>query len=301
MEPDYHEDTDYDEESFQRAAAKNESALKFLAAGKLREALDFLNQAIAAAPAYPDSYANRAEVFERMGLFPQAEADRHRAHNLGHAPAFEEIPEARSSFAGTPPAPPRSARSLPRLQVPSGLLMATAAVVLLAGATFALTLALFALIDDESDLSTGTDTTRESPAAGNTLITTPTSAASPDAATTGAPFSFSSLQSAWQSKGIAAALGAPSEGFTGFSIAPLDVTLSRGAGTGQLSVFIYRSREAPAQDWDLVVGSRPAAKSGRTIPAHATIWWNTNIIVVVRSADSDISADALDAFLNLGS
>src|SRR5204862_6588504 len=54
-----------------------------MARGRLREALDVLNEAIRADPRYAESYDNRAQVFEVMGMNPQAEADRRKVEELG--------------------------------------------------------------------------------------------------------------------------------------------------------------------------------------------------------------------------
>src|SRR5688572_16759425 len=64
------------------AVAKNAEAVRLIVGGKNREALRVLNEAIYASPDYPHSYANRAIVFERLGMAPQAEGDRQRAHYL---------------------------------------------------------------------------------------------------------------------------------------------------------------------------------------------------------------------------
>ena len=71
----------YDEPE-RRAAAKNLEARKLISRGKLRDALDALNLAIQLAPSNPEAFLSRAEVFERMGMPAQAEADRARAGRL---------------------------------------------------------------------------------------------------------------------------------------------------------------------------------------------------------------------------
>ena len=70
------------DEPERRAAERIAAARQFVARGKLRDALDALNLAIQLAPARPEAFRQRAEVFERMGLVPQAEADRRRADDL---------------------------------------------------------------------------------------------------------------------------------------------------------------------------------------------------------------------------
>lgn len=65
-----------------RAAERLAAARRLVARGKLRDALDALNLAIQLAPGSPEAFRERAGVFDRMGLFPQAEADRRRADEL---------------------------------------------------------------------------------------------------------------------------------------------------------------------------------------------------------------------------
>src|SRR3990172_12385784 len=82
------------------AAAKNAEAAKLIASGKFPQALRVLNEAIYAAPDYPHSYAKRAMVFDRLGLAPQAEADRRRARDLaesGGYPGAEVFAQDRKS------------------------------------------------------------------------------------------------------------------------------------------------------------------------------------------------------------
>jgi hypothetical protein len=54
-----------------------------MARGRFREALDVLNEAIRMDPRYAESFENRATVFERLGMYPQAEADRRKVAALG--------------------------------------------------------------------------------------------------------------------------------------------------------------------------------------------------------------------------
>src|SRR2546428_64907 len=115
-------------EAFGHAANKNASAVDLMAKGKLREALNALNEAIAAAPSYHHTYATRAKVFERMGMLPQAEADRKRAAKLSAAAGSDEqeIPEQAlhrppaSAVAPPDTSPPQqtTARSLPHVTLP---------------------------------------------------------------------------------------------------------------------------------------------------------------------------------------
>jgi hypothetical protein len=348
-------------EAFEYAARKNIAAVELAEQGKLREALNALNQAVAAAPSYHLTYANRAVVFERMGLLPQAEADRRKAAELSAADAdtngpetfepdpevfdlerevfepepqgvepgpevFESEPEgvepkreifeaepegfepdsevfeprASPPLQAAPPATPRPPRSLPSMTFPTSLVIPVAFFVLLLAVTAGTLIGALAILrSDDTELTPGPGSAIETPGGGNPQTDSPSFTPVPGAVATGSPFSSSSLEIAWRGRSIAASLGSASQGFSGFNISPVDMSLG-GDGSAQLSVFFYGSREAPQQDWDLVAGSRPAPKAGRVLPTHVSIWWNANVIIVVRSASGALSAAALDAFLSLG-
>ncbi len=64
------------------AEIRNAAAKRLMARRRYRQALDVLNDAIRIEPRYAESYANRAEVFEELGMYPQAEADRRKAADL---------------------------------------------------------------------------------------------------------------------------------------------------------------------------------------------------------------------------
>ncbi len=289
------------DEFFQQARDWTNAAERLLARGRLREAVDALNRAIALAPEFSRSYALRADAFERLGMQPQAEADRQRAQEMGGAYPEPEEPAA-------PVAKPRKrpAARAPRASaggLSSGLIVLVGAFVALAGATIAGGLALVALTRDDTE--GGPDTSVPPGAAsptpdGATAGATPTPRASlPPGATTGSPFSLASFDKGMEAKGIGVQVGGGAEGFSGFAVGPSEVTLMRGGGTAELAVLVYKNTDAPAQDWTLMPGSRPEAKSGRTLPSHISIWWNANMIVVVRSDSGGITVDGLDAFLNL--
>src|SRR3990172_5241909 len=57
-------------------------AERMIAAGRMRDALDLLNAAIQLAPYHSPLFATRAGVFERLGMAPQAEADRRLAEDI---------------------------------------------------------------------------------------------------------------------------------------------------------------------------------------------------------------------------
>ena len=298
---------------------KNELARKLLARGKLREALDALNQAVRIDPHYPGSFTNRAEVFERLGMLPQAAADRQRSRELagagGSSAAAPPAPPPASGGpqpvspaqpAGPSQRPPAPGRSAPGIgvwasvadavhRVPWGLMaMVGGAIVMIV----AVVLAGSALIGGGGDGNGAAGTTTGTPTGQASGTATPTEAPSP-AGLEGRPFSFKELQKAWQAKSLVATAGAASEGFTGFSRNPVAVTLKRGADSARLSVFAYPSPESVSDDWDLTPGKAPVAKGTRSLPAHRTIWWNQNIIVVMLTDADEIGRDALDAFLAL--
>jgi len=126
----------------------------------------------------------------------------------------------------------------------------------------------------------------------------PPPATPPPEVLAGKPYSFANLQNAWQAKGLTVGVGAVSGGFNGFRKSAFDVNLVHTGGSASLSVLIYGSPDEPKEDWDLPSGSRPSPKEGRSLPGHETIWWNSNVIVVVRSSSGDANNTALEAFLN---
>jgi hypothetical protein len=89
------------------AVTKNAEAMELFQKGKLQEALRALNEAIYSAPNYPHSYANRALVFERLGMFPQAEGDRERARRLALSSGYSEEELTAVSAPAAPAAPKR--------------------------------------------------------------------------------------------------------------------------------------------------------------------------------------------------
>jgi len=272
-------------------------------------------------------------VFDRLGMFPQAEADRERALNLAHEGGYSEeevfaepLPVERHARAPLKtPQLPRMAMprvSVPRVEMPHveiprvnlpppgsraelGVIMA--AIAGLAGIVLVLALIGSAVGDSNVDLNIfdfqSFQEAQPSPEASSTPASsgapaTPPPATPPPEALNGSPFSFAALQNAWQGKGLTVAAGALSDGFNGFKKPAFDVNVTHTGGSASLSVFLYGSADEPKEDWDLPSGSRPAPKEGRSLPQHETIWWNSNAIVVVRSSSGDANNTALDAFLN---
>jgi hypothetical protein len=126
---------------------------------------------------------------------------------------------------------------------------------------------------------------------------TPPPVRPPPEALAGSPYSFSRLQEIWKAKGMEASLGAVNNAFTGFKVAPFDVTLSRGGASAAFSVLIYPDRNGPSQDWNLGDGVSP--QGGRTAPGFQRGWYNSNVILLLRSGSEQIANDAKGAFLEL--
>lgn len=94
------------------AELRNAAARRLMARGRFREALDVLNEAIRIDPRYAESFDNRAAVFERLGMYPQADADRRKVVALGgvRRPPPPPPDERRRSFdrrAGPPDRAPQ--------------------------------------------------------------------------------------------------------------------------------------------------------------------------------------------------
>jgi hypothetical protein len=297
------------------AAIKNAEAMRLVARGRLREALRALNDAIYSAPEYPHSYANRALVFERLGLNPQAESDRRRAQDLARSAGYAE-----DEVFAPPRLPAQRAAAAPRVhRTRTGRaatrrpgiaetavvgvailgLVATVVGIFLAMGNLDTTEINFDPFDfeafraSEPDQATATATPEPTPEP-----TPPPVTPAPEVLN-GNPYSFSTLEEAWKSKGLTVTVGAVNQGFTGFSVTPFDVTLSRGGASALVFVAIYRDRNGPSQEWNLS-GSGPAPSGGRKAPAHERGWYNSNVIVLLRSGSPDVATQAKDAFLALG-
>ena len=300
------------------AELRNAAARQLIARGKLRQALDVLNEAIRLDPRLPDSYINRAEVFDQLGMAPQADADRRKFAALGGVIRPEE------AEAGPPP-PKAKVRRRPPIQMryPSppkpkrgnAIVMqnvGTALIVvgLLVAAGIGIYLALTTLsdaINGSSDASPASETPAASgtPAptdsAGNTLTPSPSIAPTPESladALNGSPYSFNALQTSWQGKGITATATEVNASVTGCATTPVSVTISKGGAEMHLAVLFYDAASDPGQDWNL--GAAVTPKDGRSIPGGAVAWYNANVVVVVLDQDATIKPDAFDAFVNLG-
>jgi hypothetical protein len=135
---------------------------------------------------------------------------------------------------------------------------------------------------------------------GATPASTPGATPTFPAGSTGAPFSATDLQTTWEAQGMEVTLGGPNPAFTGFGAEATVARLERGEDSMEVFYLVYADSDAVEGDWTLTVGEPPAAKEGRDVPDHITIWWNENVVVVVHTSVGAIGSDALDAFLALG-
>jgi hypothetical protein len=302
------------------AASKNAEAAKLMASGKFRQALGVLNEAVYAAPGYPHTYAQRAVVFDRLGLTPQAEGDRRRARDLAQSGGYSEAevfaqpaPVRRSRDRPRPPPQPRPERSPPRQERRFRGMSETAVVLVALGGLAVSGAGLFLAantlqsafeeinfnfleFDSFQSSSEPSEATAEATPAPTPEPTPPPVTPAPEVLA-GNPFSFSTLQDTWKPKGLEASIGAVNPAFTGFKVTPFDVTLSKGGASVALSVLIYADANSPSQDWNL--GGVPSPQSGRAAPAFARGWYNKNVILLLRSGSQDIANEAKTAFLEL--
>ena len=321
-----------------------DAAYKSIRKGRLRQALDILNDAVLADPYDPETFAVRAEVFERLGLFPQAEADRQHALDLGWAPpppleppigkqkgrerlerqpqrALEPAPTPQppAEPAAPPPQPeapweeqPAEATPAARLPVPvrrrpsvslAGLLAYVpvgAVLKLLAGAAVVgAGVALFLIAPWEGDSGGGT-----APDTPTTAGPTPTPAPPTDTpfvptVAEGSPYSSADMTDAWEAAGLTVQASVLIFGLEGFTGAAVEATGSNASGQILAYLLVYPTSEAALAEWNLTPGQTLGPKGGRTLPPYVSIWWNQNIVVVVRSATGDTASAAFNALLNL--
>jgi len=295
------------------AASKNAEAMNLVVRGRFREALRVLNEAIYSAPDYPHSYANRAFVFERLGMLPQAEADRDRARHLAEAGGYaEEEVFATPGLLSRPAPAARKSRREVRRQSPSRrrgipeVIVLAVALVGMAATGFGIFIAANAIsgadinlnvFDFESFQSSEPEAT-PGETAPPTAEPTPPPATPPPEALAGNPFSFSNLEAAWQAKNLSTTIGGINTVFTGFKATPFEVTLSRAGASGVFFLIIYPDRNGPSGDWNL--GGAPSPKEGRRTPVFQRSWYNSNVVVLFRSGTAAIAEDAKSAFLGLG-
>ncbi len=127
---------------------------------------------------------------------------------------------------------------------------------------------------------------------------TPTAAGLP--ALNGSPLSLSDLKRAWEGKGLSVSGGRGVGGFSGFQVTPAEVVLSKGGDSMAAAVLVYPDASAIKRDWRLAASSGPAPELGRELPDHVSMWWNANVVVVVRTGTGAVVSEAKEAFLALG-
>jgi hypothetical protein len=310
------------------AQLRNAAARQLIARGRLRQALDVLNEAIRLDPRLAESYENRANVFELLGMTPQAEADRRKFTELGGVTKPPEPegppPPSKTKIRRRPVAIPMRYPSKPKRRRGSGATLQTAGTVLIIGglltaAGIGIYLGLNTLSDaldngdelapglsetpaaSQSPGASGTPSATPAPTSANGATTAPTATIVPTPesltdALSGSPLSFDSLQSAWAAKGISAEATAVNDGVTGTGTTAVSVTLSKDGATMHLAVLFYDDGSGPGSDFDL--GEAITPKEGRSVPAGSVAWWNANVVVVVLDQDPTIKPDAFDAFIN---
>lgn len=298
------------------AQLRNAAARRLMARRRFREALDVLNEAIRADPRYAESYDNRAQVFEAMGMNPQAEADRRKVGELGglrRSATPEQADEPRpqqarprqrpAQLAIKYPGAPRSrgGGTAPALRA-FGTVLITIGLFVAAG--IGIYLALNTLSDAIDDGDNGgavagspTPNGSGSPAASDAPTDSPTPIPeSVEQALNGSPYSFSQVRSAWEGKGLTVSVGAVSTVVTGFGTTAADVTMSKGGAEMKVAVLFYDSPQAMQEDW--AVGDTVVPKKG-SIPNGPSPWANRNAVVVRVADDESIRNDARDAFLGI--
>lgn len=301
------------------AQLRNAAARRLMARRRFREALDVLNEAIRSDPRYAESYDNRAQVFEAMGMNPQAEADRRKVEDLGglrrSAPSeqAEAPPKQQAKPRQRPaqlaikyPAAPRSrgGGAAPAMRA-LGTVLITMGLFLAAGIGIYLALTTLSDAIDGGDDNGGIVNASPTPnASGETPAASdgaPTNSPTPipesvEQALTGSPFSFTQVRSAWEGRGLTVSVGTVSTDVTGFGTTAADVTLTKAGAEMNVAVLFYDSPEAMQADWS--VGDTVTPKKG-SIPSGPSPWANRNAIVV-RVADAEsIRVDARDAFLGI--
>jgi len=292
-----------------------------MARRRFREALDVLNEAIRSDPRYAESYDNRAQVFEAMGMNPQAEADRRKVAELGgvRRPAPNELPDQPQPTRQTQQPKPRQRPAQLAIPYPAasrtggsgsgpavralGTVLITIGLFIAAGIGIYLALTTLSnAIDSGDDKGTvaGSPTpvaSGESPGATGVPTDSPTPIPeSLEQALTGSPLSFPAVRSAWEAKGLTVSVDAVSDEVTGFGTTAADVTLTKSGATIKVAVLFYDSSEQLGQDWS--VGETVTPKTGN-IPSGPSPWANHNGLVVMLQDDDTIHADARDGFLGI--
>jgi hypothetical protein len=108
----------------------------------------------------------------------------------------------------------------------------------------------------------------------------------------------SDIQQSWAARGISYQSTDTGASATGFSAPASGLRLTRGGESVDVLVFIYGSQPAAEQDW--VLSGAPAPRAGRNAGSYDAIWWNENVVLVLRQRVGQITNEVRDAFLGLG-
>lgn len=286
--------------------------------GRYREALDLVNDTVLLAPNDPRAFLIRAAAFEGMELIPQADADIAHAQALcaGQNVDFDALvdelnqPPPKREKRHRPPPPPRHrsrGAGIGEMAIIVGFIIFLAVAV---GAGTYIVIGSLNLNNGDNTGSAANPTSRapdstvvatDTPAPSTPALSTrtPTSAASLPAGVNGEPYSLSSVETAWEAEGLTVTAGSQVSGFSGFSIAPTAVNVSASGESSRTAVFVYDDAAATSEDWTLVLGERPQPNTGNTVPSHFTIYWNTNVVIVVLDDPGVIGEDLLNGIINM--
>jgi hypothetical protein len=291
---------------YRRAADRMVAAHQLIKQHHYREALDILNTAIVIAPAYPLAYGLRAQVFDALGLYEQAEADRQRERQIAATDGYPvaDVVDGVATITmrrvggrgGAGAIARRERRRTTGQRIGSVVSPAIFGILMLIGVLAAglggVLLAIDSLDDDNGVTVFNPDDSPTPTAAAATETPSPTEepTAEPTTDITGSPYSLSSLTESWEDVGLTVTVNGSADGFEGFDNAPTDVTTSGG---GHFAVFIYDEASATASDW--TIGDGITATAGRSHPLSQSIWYNANVIAVVLSD----APGAFDAFVNM--
>lgn len=126
---------------------------------------------------------------------------------------------------------------------------------------------------------------------------TPQQSATPVTATGG--LTLQDVQRAWEQKGMRVTAGGVSAGYDAFTARTTDLAATKGADALKANVLVYPNQDALESEWTASVDKGPAPKPGRRLPEYVTLWWNRNMVIIVRERSGQISDEARDAFINL--
>jgi len=94
-------------------------------------------------------------------------------------------------------------------------------------------------------------------------------------------------------------MGNISAGYEAFTARTTDLAATKGADALKTNVLVYPNQGALESEWTVSVDKAPAPKPGRRLPEYSTLWWNRNMVIIVRERSGQISDEAREAFINL--